>query len=678
MYVPEKCSICNEQYHHPKLLPCIHRFCQDCIVSLRIPDRDFHCPECCKDVNIPDDDVKMLPDAPPVHHSMCLKLGSGGTEDDLQCDVCSRRVCAQDQHARYCCDCSELICQSCTIQVKHKEHDCKCLSEVVKETKKEIDGKLPSVRLVHKRVKGAAVQISDIKDRIEEQEKSLTHSLESSLKRFRQTLDRYETNMRRKISQTTKSKVRKLDEQRLEFERISAEMQRLEELVTSCLQIEAPINRELLQLYVFLQKRISQILQQYSRVNIKPVEMPNLAIKMPCGSHLQEIFQKHAGIITTQADSSKCTAEGPGLVSAETMKFEKLTVTALDKGGEPCKFPQNVSVEVKCLSNDDKFHADVTATGMAEYQVSFCPKYRGEHEITIRVNDKMIPRSPFNIVVLQPVTQLGQCHTIIEGLTNPRGLALKPNGNLLVCEWNRGRVVELDDLGRQVGSFGSGQLIYPASVAINWQGTFYVVDAAGGRSCVNKFSNRGDLMSSVGREGTNRGEFKKPRGIAVNSRTEVFVCDRDNHRIQVFSSGLVYVRIINLRNIDEGLLKPSMPNDIAFDPSGNMYITDYANNCILAFNTMEKYLFSFSSEGTRQGCLAGPENIHIDKDMIYVTESHNHRVSIFRSSAPHEFIASFGRIGKSVNELNFPMGIVTNRSGMVYVCELLNNRIQVF
>jgi len=39
---------------------------------------------------------------------------------------------------------------------------------------------------------------------------------------------------------------------------------------------------------------------------------------------------------------------------------------------------------------------------------------------------------------------------------------------------------------------------------------------------------------------------------------------------------------------------------------------------------------------------------------------------------------TFGRIGSGDSELKFPMGIVTNRFGMVYVCELLNNRIQVF
>ena len=259
---------------------------------------------------------------------------------------------------------------------------------------------------------------------------------------------------------------------------------------------------------------------------------------------------------------------------------------------------------------------------------------------------------------------------MIDGVTAPRGLALKENGNLLVCEWNGGRVVELDDLGRQVRSIGSGQLSHPASVAVNEQGTIYVVDAAGEKSCVKVFGSNGDLMFSVGREGSGLGEFKNPRGVALSNKNELLVCDRDNHRIQVFSSKLEHIRCIDLKNLDQHLAKPTHPNDLAFDSSGNMLVTDFANNCVLRFTVKEQY------SGSYQGCLAGPESIHVDKDLIYVTESQNHRVSVFRTSG--ESVTTFGRIGKGDCELKFPMGIVTNSSGMVYVCELLNNRIQVF
>ena len=739
--VPVNCSICSRQFRHPKVLPCFHCFCRDCIQVLRVRNRDFHCPECHCDATIPDEDAENLPDAFPVYHRLDLlqlRQRLGRNDHEIHCDLCSTAQaeafchdCGQyickgcngpasnflhsdhqivsfeelsrspdnspchqvltrarttrtnerflqcrkhfDHRICYYCDCGELICEACADK-EHKEHEHKYFNQAVKECRRGIAEQLPNIRVVHKRIAGAAATVPGIREKVEDQGRSLADSVDSSFERLHRMLDRHKADMKTRISQMTKSKVKKLSKQQSKLEGISAEMQRLEDFTENFL--ETSTERELLLLNKFLQEQITLALQRYSRINVEAVETPNLALRISCAPHLREACRKHAVVYSALADSSKSIAKGPGLESAETMKVATFTVMVFDKSGNACMSTQNVSVEVKCVSNGDILQADVSDVGQGKYQVSYCPKSRGDHEITISVNDKMIPRSPFSLVVWQPPSQLGRCQGIINGVTGPRGLALKENGNLLVCEWNGRRVVELDDLGRQVGSIGSGHLSHPASVAVNKQGTVYVVDVAGERSCVKKFNSTGNLMSSVGREGAGLGEFKNPRGVALSNRNELLVCDRDNHRIQVFSSKLEYIRCIDLKNLDQYLAKDSQPNDIAFDSSGNMFVTDYANNCILYFTAKEQYLFSFSKEGCKHGCLAGPESIHIDKDLIYVTESQNHRVSVFRTTG--KFVTTFGKIGKGDCELKFPMGISTNRYGMVYVCELLNNRIQMF
>ena len=720
------------------MLSCFHCFCRDCIHSLRVRNRDFHCPECHRDTTLPDGDAENLPDAFPVYHTLevlQLRQRLDSIDHEIQCGLCSRAkaeafchdcgqyickkctgnsqhsdhwimpfgelsrspdnspyhqvltrartMCANERFLRcrkhfdhrtcYYCNCGELICEACADK-EHKEHGHKYFNQAVKECRKGIAEQLPNIRVVHKRIAGAAATVPDIRVKVEDQGKSLADSLDSSFERLHDMLDRHKADMKTRIYQMTNSKVKKLSKQQSKLEGISAEMQRMEDFTTNCLQ--ASTERELLLLYKFLQERITQVLQEYSRVNVEPVETPNLGLRISCTPHLREACRKHAFVYSALADSSKCIAEGSGLKSAETMKIATFTVMVCDKNGNACVSTQNVSVEVKCLGNGDILQVDVSNMGQGKYQVSYCPKSRGNHEIKISVNDKAIPRSPFSLVICQPPSQLGRCHGVIDGVTGPRGLALKENGNILVCEWNGGRVVELDDLGWQVQSVGSGHLSHPASVAVNKQGTIYVVDVAGERSCVKKFSSNGIPISSVGRKGAGIGEFKNPRGVALGNRNELLVCDRDNHRIQVFNSNLEYVRCIDLKNLDQHLVKPSQPNDIAFDSSGNMFVTDYANDCILAFTETEQYSHSFSKKGSNQGCLAGPESIHIDKDLIYVTESKNHCVSVFQSTG--EFVTTFGKIGRNASELKLPMGIVTNINGMVYVCELLNNRIQIF
>ena len=223
----------------------------------------------------------------------------------------------------------------------------------------------------------------------------------------------------------------------------------------------------------------------------------------------------------------------------------------------------------------------------------------------------------------------------------------------------------------QVRTFGSGQLRHPASIAMDRAGDIYVVDGAGD-SRLLKYNCRGVFLKSVGKGGEKNGEFRHPRGVVVSSRSgEVYVCDRDNHRIQVFTTQLVFQRAIDLRNIDQRLSLLCKPNDVAFDRPGNMYVTDFANHCVLCFTVKGGYLFSIGTQ------LSGPESITIDAHSnMYITESGHHRVSVFKTTG--ELVTRFGQKGKEEGEMNFPMGVVVDDSGTVYVCELINNRIQVF
>ncbi len=51
-------------------------------------------------------------------------------------------------------------------------------------------------------------------------------------------------------------------------------------------------------------------------------------------------------------------------------------------------------------------------------------------------------------------------------------------------------------------------------------------------------------------EGEGPGEFKDPRGLAVDVSGVVYVCDHDNNRIQLFSSLLcIYIVIVSLMSV---------------------------------------------------------------------------------------------------------------------------------
>lgn len=76
---------------------------------------------------------------------------------------------------------------------------------------------------------------------------------------------------------------------------------------------------------------------------------------------------------------------------------------------------------------------------------------------------------------------------------------------------------------------------FPTNLAISPIGEIYVADGYG-NARIHKFSAKGELLFSWGQPGGKPGEFRVPHGIAIDRRGLVYVADRENSRIQVFSA----------------------------------------------------------------------------------------------------------------------------------------------
>ena len=81
----------------------------------------------------------------------------------------------------------------------------------------------------------------------------------------------------------------------------------------------------------------------------------------------------------------------------------------------------------------------------------------------------------------------------------------------------------------------AGPFHYPTNVAHGPAGEVYVSDGYG-NARVHKFAPDGTLLLSWGAPGGGPGEFRIPHGIAVDRRGIVYVADRENSRIQLFSA----------------------------------------------------------------------------------------------------------------------------------------------
>lgn len=106
----------------------------------------------------------------------------------------------------------------------------------------------------------------------------------------------------------------------------------------------------------------------------------------------------------------------------------------------------------------------------------------------------------------------------------------------------------------------------PTDVAIAPNGDIYVSDGYG-NSRVHRFSPDGQLIQSWGEPGTGPGQFNLPHGIWVTPDGRVFVADRENDRIQIFSpTGEFLAQWTQVQR----------PTDIVMDKDGLVYVSELA------------------------------------------------------------------------------------------------------
>lgn len=78
---------------------------------------------------------------------------------------------------------------------------------------------------------------------------------------------------------------------------------------------------------------------------------------------------------------------------------------------------------------------------------------------------------------------------------------------------------------------GPGQLCRPWGACCDKEGKIYVTDRTNNR--IQIFTAEGNFFRTFGSVGQEPGQFFRPAGIAIDRHERIIVADKDNHRIQV-------------------------------------------------------------------------------------------------------------------------------------------------
>ena len=113
------CKKCGEVYESPRLLPCLHTFCKDCVTNLTKTVSSkavVYCPTCNDTTPMPSGGVDSFPvDMHLEHVARIAKYGNlMKQQPPPPCDECSRDPAAET--VSFCWTCISFLCQQCHLQ----------------------------------------------------------------------------------------------------------------------------------------------------------------------------------------------------------------------------------------------------------------------------------------------------------------------------------------------------------------------------------------------------------------------------------------------------------------------------------------------------------------------------------------------------------------------------------
>ena len=192
-----------------------------------------------------------------------------------------------------------------------------------------------------------------------------------------------------------------------------------------------------------------------------------------------------------------------------------------------------------------------------------------------------------------------------------------------------------------------------------------------------------------------------PEGVAVDASGNLFIADRDNHRIRRMDGapGVITTVAGNGNSGFSGDGGPAtsaslnLPRSVAVDASGNLHIADRSNQRIRRVDGATGVITTVAGGGSSLGdsgpatsaSLNLPRGVAVDASgNLYIADRSNHRIRrVDDATGVITTVAGTGAVGFSSDggpatsaSLNSPRGVAVDASGNVYIADTNNHRIR--
>ncbi len=307
-------------------------------------------------------------------------------------------------------------------------------------------------------------------------------------------------------------------------------------------------------------------------------------------------------------------------------------------------------------------------------------------------------------------------------LNIPHGLCVDSSGNMYIADWYNNRLRMVTSGGTISTIAGNGVLSYagdggaatkaqlyaPSGVAVDPLGNVYVADT--GNNVVRQVSAKGVISNFAGNgtagfsgdgSAATKAQLNAPQAVAVDAAGNVYIADAGNFRVRVVgTNGNISTFAGNGSagySGDGGAATTAtfyLPDGLATDKSGNVYIADYQPSVVRKVSTSGIITTvagiggsGYSGDGgpATKALLNGPAGIGFDPaGDLYIATTGDSRVRMVSTNGIITTVAGNGSDGYTgedlpavTSELAAPNGVAADAYGNVYISMAGNRIMQV-
>src|SRR5262245_15794569 len=232
----------------------------------------------------------------------------------------------------------------------------------------------------------------------------------------------------------------------------------------------------------------------------------------------------------------------------------------------------------------------------------------------------------------------------------------------------------------------NGKTINPSwqhSGGVDWEGNVYVIERDAHR--IVKLSPKLDKfllqLGTTNQKGNDATHLNLPSGIAILHNGNMIVTDGyGNNRVILFSKDGKFIKQVGKgaggpEDKGTGPGEWNLPHKLAVDANENLYIIDREGHRVEVFDKNLNYIREFANAGWN------PWDINISRKgtdgFAFVADHALERVHKIQTK-DGKILATWGSQGQGPNQFDWVHGIVVDSQGAVYAADTYGQRIQKF